>query len=84
MKANYNYSKDIMVVDSVEYPLKPYRKWLIENHDSLVSGHFIKSLHVLGKTKFYFDWQTIYLKASEYQFLNDYIHELSADPTRKS
>jgi hypothetical protein len=70
-----------MVIDGVDYPLKPYRKWLTMNHDSLVSGHFVKALQVLGHTKFYFDWQSIYLKASEYQFLNDYLHELSANPT---
>jgi hypothetical protein len=39
---------------------------------------------VLGKTKFYFDWQSIYLKASEYEFLNNYIHELSTLPPRES
>jgi hypothetical protein len=83
VKIHYDYSKDIMAIDGSEYPLSPYRKWLFKNHESLCNGHFIKALKVLGKTKFYFDWQSIYLKASEYQFLNNYINELSTDPTRK-
>lgn len=84
MKITYNYSKDIMVVDGTEYPLKPYRKWLFQHHEALCNGHFVKALQVLGKTKFYFDWQSIYLKASEYEFLNNYIHELSTLPPRES
>lgn len=83
MKTNYNYSKDTMTIDGTEYSLGPYRRWLIENHESLCSGHFVKALTVMNKTKFYFDWQSIYLKASEYNFLNDYLNELSTNPTRK-
>lgn len=81
MKIHYDYSKDLMTIDSVDYPLKPYRKWLMNNHESLCSGHFIKALTVLDKTKFYYDWQSIYLKSSEYEFLKNYIHELSTGST---
>jgi len=72
----YDFSKDIMVIEGVEYPLKPYRKWLAENHERLVTGHFIKALTIGGKTKFYYDWQTIYFLADEYLFLKDYLKTL--------
>ena len=68
----YDYSKDIMVIDGVEHSLKPYRKWLFQNHERLVSGHFIKALTFADKTKFYYDWQTIYFLAEEYLFINEY------------
>lgn len=72
----YDFTKDTMTVDGKCYPLKPYRRWLRENHDRLVSGHFIKALTLGDKTKFYYDWQTIYFLAEEYLFLNDYIKTL--------
>ena len=72
----YDFSKDIMVFEGKEYPLKPYRKWLIANHERLVSGHFVKALTMGDKTKFYYDWQTIYFLSEEYLFLNDYIKTL--------
>lgn len=69
----YDFTKDIMVIDGVEYQLKPYRKWLFENHEKLVTGHFIKALTIAGKTKFYYDWQAIYFLSAEYQFVDDYL-----------
>lgn len=30
---------------------------------------------VKGKTKFTYDWQSIYLRAEEYEFLKDFIYE---------
>ena len=72
----YNFSTDTMSHNSKEYPLKPYRKWLINNHEQLVTGHFIKALTVGDKTKFTYDWQSIYFKAEEYQFLHAYLKEL--------
>jgi hypothetical protein len=69
----HDFSRDVMVIDGVEHPLKPYRKWLLVNHESLVTGHFIKSLRVGEIVKFYYDWQTIYFLASEYGFLNNYL-----------
>lgn len=72
-----------MTIDGVVYSLGPYRRWLMENHETLCGNYFVKALSVMNKTKFYFDWQSIYHKASEYNFLNNYIDELSTDPTRK-
>jgi len=72
----YDYTLDIVIKDGVEYQLKPYRKWLFTNHESLVVGHFVKALRVGDKTKFYYDWQTIYFLASEYGFFQDYIDSL--------
>jgi hypothetical protein len=72
----YDYSLDIVIRDGVEYQLKPYRKWLLTNHESLVVGHFVKALRAGDKTKFYYDWQTIYFLASEYGFFQDYIDSL--------
>jgi hypothetical protein len=69
----YEYSKDVMIIDGKEYSLKPYRKWLMEYHEGLCRGHFVKALKVDGYTKAYFDWQTIYHLASEYGFLNNYL-----------
>lgn len=71
----YDYTRDILTLEDVEYQLDPYRRWLISNHEQLCNGHFIKAIHIGKETKFTYDWQSIYLKAEEYQFLNDYIHE---------
>jgi len=65
-----------MVINGLEYPLKPYRQWLMKNHERLVTGHFIKALTVGGRTKFYYDWQTIYFLAEEYQFLDNYTNNI--------
>lgn len=73
----YDYIEDIMIVDGVEYQLRPYRIWLIQNHEQLCSGHFIKAIRVGDKTRFTYDWQTIYFKSEEYQFLNNYMHEIN-------
>lgn len=72
----YDYSLDVLILGDTEYALKPYRKWLLTNHESLVTGHFVKALKVGNLTKFYYDWQTIYFLASEYGFLQDYIDSL--------
>jgi hypothetical protein len=72
----YDYSKDIVSVDGVDYELKPYRKWLMRNHESLVVGHFVKAIKVGSQTKFYYDWQTIYFLANEYGFFQDYVSSL--------
>lgn len=72
----YDYSKDILIMDGVEYQLKPFRKWLMRNHESLVVGHFVKAIRSGDQTKFYYDWQTIYFLASEYGFLQSYIDSL--------
>lgn len=78
----YDYIEDNMTVDGVEYQLRPYRVWLIQNHEQLCSGHFIKAIKVGDRTRFTYDWQTIFLKAEEYQFLNDYIHEVNSTSTK--
>lgn len=72
----YDYSKDILILDGEEYALKPYRKWLMANHESLVVGHFVKAIKIGKETKFYYDWQTIYFLSSEYGFLSNYIASL--------
>lgn len=72
----YDYSKDIVSVDGVDYELKPYRKWLMQNHEPLVVGHFVKAIRAGNQTKFYYDWQTIYFLAHEYGFFQDYIGSL--------
>jgi len=73
-----------MVFEGIEYSLSNYRKWLTINHQELCLGNFIKSLTILGKTKKYFDWQTIYHISFEYQFINNYIHEQLATATSQS
>lgn len=82
MLIKYDYIEDNMTVDGVEYQLRPYRVWLIQNHEQLCSGHFIKAIRVGDRTRFTYDWQTIFLKAEEYQFLNDYIHEVNSTSTK--
>lgn len=71
----YDYISDILIYNGETINLEPYRMWLISNHEQLCKGHFIRAVRSAGVTKFTFDWQSIYLKAEEYQFLNDYIHE---------
>jgi hypothetical protein len=75
----YDFSEDKMQVNEVTYDLKPYRKWLLSNHETLVINHFIKSLTVNGKQKRYFDWQTIYHTAFVYHFIHDYIKQLKTN-----
>jgi len=76
VKIKYDYSEDLMVIDGVNYPLKPYRKWLIINHEELVSNHFIKSITTLSGQKQTFDWAHIYFVAGEYGFISSYIKTL--------
>jgi hypothetical protein len=71
----YNYIDDLLVFEGVEYQLSKYRRWLLVNHNQLCSGHFIKAIVVKGETKFTYDWQSIFLKSEEYEFLNDFINE---------
>lgn len=71
----YNYILDIVTVDDVDYQLSEYRSWLLYNHEQLCSGHFVKAINVGRKVMFTYDWQSIYLKAEEYQFINDFIYE---------
>lgn len=68
----YNYNDDTMTLDGVVYDLKSYRKWLISNHEQLCQGHFIKAITVGGKTKFTYDWQSIYAISETYNFIKDY------------
>jgi len=72
----YDFSKDVMVIDGNEYPLKPYRHWLMQNHERLVTSHFIKALTIGDKTKFYYDWQAIYFLSAEYEFVKDYLNTI--------
>ena len=71
----YDYINDLLVFDGVDYQLNEYRRWLIVNHNQLCSGHFIKAIIVGEKTRFTYDWQSIFLKSEEYEFLNDFINE---------
>lgn len=75
MMVKYDYSSDVVTVDGVDYPLSDYRRWLLLNHSQLCSGHFIKAIKIKDKTVFTYDWQSIYLRAEEYEFLNDFIHD---------
>lgn len=74
----YDYSIDTMTVQDAEYQLSLYRKWLLKNHSQLCSGHFIKAIRSGDKTQMTFDWQSIYLKAEEYQFFKNYIDEINS------
>lgn len=71
----YDYTKDIAIRDGIEYPLKPYRQWLMKNHESLVSGHFVKAIYSRGKIRFTYDWSTIYFLANEYGFFENYLND---------
>lgn len=74
----YIYTDGYMLIDGAEYPFDGYQKWLLQNHEQLCIGHFVKAIHSGGRTIFTYDWQTIYLKSEEYQFLNDYINEINS------
>lgn len=78
----YNFSDGFMVVDGVSYPFGDYQIWLLQNHEQLCIGHFVKAIHSGGRTIFTYDWQTIYLKSEEYQFLNDYINEINSTSSK--
>lgn len=75
MVIKYNYIDDLVTVDGVDYQLSAFRSWLLSNHEQLCSGHFIKAINVGDRVRFTYDWQSIYLKAEEYQFINDFIYE---------
>lgn len=74
----YNYSEGYLAYDGVLYPFDEYQKWLLRNHEQLCIGHFIKAIHSGGRTVFTYDWQTIYLKAEEYQFYKNYVNEINS------
>lgn len=77
MEIKFDYSRDLFIADDTEYPLDGLRKYLIDNHEGLVRGHFIKAIRSGGKTKFTFDWDAIYFKAKQYSIIKNYLHELS-------
>jgi len=79
MQIKFDYRKDEFTVDEQPYPLAGLRKHLINNHEDLVSGHFIKAIHSAGRTKFTFDWDAIYFKAKEYSIIKNYIHDLQGN-----
>lgn len=79
MKTEYDFRQDIMTIDGVKYKLRPYRKYLLQEHNSLVTGHFIKAITAGDITKFTYDWQTIYFLAAEYFFLRDYIEQYGSE-----
>ncbi len=74
----YNYKIDAVQIDGTWYGLKPYRTWLLNHYPDLCQNHFIKAITVGGKTKFTFDWQSIYATAERYKYLNNYINEQEA------
>lgn len=74
----YDYTNDRMIIDGIVYGLNSYRKWLVKNHEQLCAGHFIRSIQVGNKTRMTYDWQSIFLKAEEYQFLKNYINEVNS------
>lgn len=76
LTVNFDYSLDTMKVDGTIYPLKPLRQYLSREHPELLEGHFIKAIRSGGKTKFTFDWDTIYFKANEYGYIKNYLHEI--------
>lgn len=76
MDIKFDYSKDVMVADGTEFPLKPLRKYLTANYPELVQGHFIKAIRSGGRTKFTFDWDTIYFKSKEYGHIKKYLNEI--------
>jgi hypothetical protein len=73
----YDYTNDRMIIGGVVYGLNNYRKWLVKNHEQLCAGHFIRSISVGNKTRMTYDWQSIFHKAEEYQFLKNYINEVN-------
>ena len=77
----YDYNRDLFSYNGEDYDLTLYRRWLLSNHEQLCNGHFIRAVNVGQTTKFTYDWQSIFLKAEEYQFLNDYIHERTTRET---
>lgn len=76
MKIKYDYLTDTMSVDGHVYELKPYRKWLISNHEEMVKRHFIKAIQTANGTKYTFDWSHIYFLASEYDLLSNYLKSI--------
>jgi len=71
----YDFKLDILLVNNNSYSLKDYRKWLLNNHETLCQKHFIKALTIGGVTKFTFDWQGVYNTSERYNFLKNFIDE---------
>lgn len=70
-----------MVVEGKSYPLKPFRQWLLSNHEQLCNGHFIKAVRLKDRTKFTYDWQHIYFLADQYQFTKQFTDEINSQST---
>lgn len=78
----YDYINNKLTVQGIDYQLDDYRVWLLANHQSLCSGHFIRAIKTQDGTKFTFDWQTIFHLAEVYNFINDFTNEQSNIPTK--
>lgn len=77
----YDFAQDVLYIrmpdkdDDTAISLKDYRNWLLINHEVLCKNHFIKALRSGNKTKFTFDWQSIFATAQRYKYLNKFIDE---------
>lgn len=80
----FDYAKDVMTVDGVDFQLVPFRKWLLKTHEQLCNGHYIRAIKTGNKTRFTYDWQQIYFLADQYEFTKQYIHELHLNTTGKT
>jgi hypothetical protein len=72
----YDYILNIVTIEGTDHDMDDYRRWLIDNHNQLCSGHFIKAIRKGDKTVFTFDWQSIFLKADEYGISKQYNEEI--------
>ena len=62
---NLNYNEDSMTIGKVEYSLKKYRWYLLNEYPDLCKAYFIKSIRVGSETIFTYDWMAIYSRARE-------------------
>lgn len=72
MQLSYDYIKDTVSTQGVEYELSDIRKWLTQNYSELVMSHFIKVIKSDGKNKPTFDWYNIYQTAEDMGLMHEY------------
>jgi hypothetical protein len=75
----YDYSKDTMRINGVDYPLKDYRNWMRAMHPDIIINHMVRYVIKSGKPKPTYDWQHIYFLAEEYGLLKKYINERTTE-----
>ena len=68
----FDYGKDTVLINGIEYKLDRFREWLLMYHPTLCVNNFIRSIRVDHKTMRTYDWMAIFEIAKESGYASDF------------